>query len=119
MMKELRTSFLYTLIAGAVLTVATWFIDRTIAAGLLLGLVFGAIHQLAQVSFFQSVLSARVFNVKFFMIYFLGNFGVYAIPLYIGSVYPDFVNVFGAAFGLLLYKIMIYAEEFIKRRKER
>ena len=109
---------LRTLVLGILLSIVACLWNVQIGAGIMLGLIFGLIHHLALSSFISMMLGMRRFNQFLFILYFLGNFGMLVIPLYIGSVYPDFVNVFGAAFGLLLHKIMIYVESIFLRRKE-
>lgn len=108
-----------TWIIGTLIALIGGFFNITIASGILLGLLFGTIHARAQETFFSAMLGMQNFNRFLFGIYFLGNFGMFAIPLLIGSVRPDFVNVFGAAFGLALHKIMIYVESLFFNRKER
>ena len=95
---------------------------KAVGAGIILGTIFSLIHYTVLQSFFTSILAVRQFNVGRFVLYFLGNFGIFAIPLYIGCVYPDLVNVFGAAFGLTTHNIYIYVSTLMQsyfNRKER
>ena len=86
--------------------------------GVLLGAIFGLIHYIFLRQFYSLILSARVFNVWLFSLYFIGNLGVFAVPLYIGCVYPNFVNVFGAAFGLAIHNIYIYVSTLLQSIKK-
>lgn len=115
---EYSTYFLTTAIAFS-LSVMFAFYKMPIAFGILLGSLIGLIRHMAMSSFFSALLGAAQMNYFMFILYFVGNFGMIAIPLYIGSVYPNLVNVFGAAFGLVLHKIVLYTESFLLTRKER
>ena len=95
---------------------------KEVGAGIILGTIFGLIHYTIMERFLTTLLAARTFNVGTFILYFLGNYGIFAVPLYIGCVYPNFVNVFGAAFGLAIHNIYIYGSSFMqnyRKRKER
>lgn len=96
--------------------------DETVGAGIILGTIFGLMHYTVLKRFITTLLATRQFNVGMFILYFLGNYGIFAVPLYIGCVYPDFVNVFGAAFGLATHNIYIYGSTLVQnlnKRKER
>lgn len=90
-----------------------------IGNGLLIGACFGLFHYYMMNQVFSLMVMNKQVNGGLFMLYFIGNFGVFAAPLYIGCVYPDFVNVFGAAFGLLFHNIYIYGATLLQRLKER
>lgn len=94
----------------------TWFYQ--LGNGIALGAVFGLLHYVILRQFYSLILSARVFKVGLFTLYFIGNLGVFAVPLYIGCVYPDFVNVFGAAFGLTIHNIYIYGSTLLQSIKK-
>ena len=87
---------------------------RTVGAGIILGTIFGMIHHNILKLFITTLLATRQFNVGRFVLYFIGNYGIFAVPLYIGCVYPDFVNVFGAAFGLAIHNIYIYGSTLLQ-----
>ena len=89
-----------------------WFFQ--LGNGIALGAVFGLLHYMILRRFYSLILAARVFNVWLFALYFIGNLGVFAVPLYIGCVYPDLVNVFGAAFGLTIHNIYIYGRTLLQ-----
>lgn len=114
--KLTRTS--RVVVVGIAMSSVVFFFNQTISAGILLGVLFGAIHEQLSELLYTSILGQKRLNHMLFALFYLGNFGMLAMPLYIGSTSPDLVNVFGAAFGLVLHKIMIYVEVFI-RRKER
>lgn len=106
-------------IIGAVIIIGSFPFSRSISMGILLGIVFGFVRHLLLRNYVDTIFGIQNFSVFQFILYFLGNFGMLAVPFYIGSVYPDFVNVFGAAIGLSLHKFMIYVSQFITDRKER
>lgn len=99
-----------------------YLIGIPVGNGILIGVLFGGIHYTLLRQFYTLILSARSFKMGLFALYFLGNFGIFAVPLYIGCVYPDLVNVFGAAFGLTIHNLFIYGQTFVQslsKRKER
>ena len=102
--------------------VGSLIFGKSVGAGIILGTIFGLIHYTILKRFITTLLATRQFNVGMFLLYFLGNYGIFAVPLYIGCVYPDFVNVFGAAFGLATHNIYIYGSTLVQsyqKRKER
>lgn len=118
MKKQYSVNFL-TIAIAITMSAAFAFYQIPIAIGILLGSLIGVIRYMVMSSFLTSLLGIGRMNYFLFVLYFVGNFGIMAVPFYIGSIYPNFVNVFGAAFGLTLHKIVIYAREFILDRKER
>lgn len=118
MKRQYSVNFL-TIAISIALSASFAFYQIPIAIGILLGSMIGLVRHLVMSAFFTSLLGIGRMNYFLFILYFVGNFGIMAVPFYIGSIYPNFVNVFGAAFGLTLHKIVIYAREFILDRKER
>ncbi len=119
MKKQEYSAYLMTIAISFMLSTAFAFYQMPISLGILLGSLIGLVRYMAMSSFFTALLGAGHMNYFMFILYFIGNFGMIIIPLYIGSVYPNLVNVFGAAFGLVLHKIVLYLESFLLTRKER
>lgn len=119
MKKQENAVYVLTIAIAFALSTAFAFYQMPIAFGILLGSLIGLVRHMAMSSFFTALLGVKSMNYFMFILYFIGNFGMIAIPLYIGSVYPNLVNVFGAAFGLVLHKIVLYLESFLLTRKER
>lgn len=93
-----------------------WFFQ--LGNGIVIGTIFGLLHYTILRQFYSIILSIREFRVGLFVIYFLGNLGIFAVPLYIGCVYPDFVNVFGAAFGLTIHNLYIYGSTLVQNLRK-
>ena len=109
-----KEEFQHVIFAVICSVVGSWIFDKTVGAGIILGTIFGLIHYSILKRFLTTLLATRQFNVGMFLLYFLGNYGIFAVPLYIGCVYPDLVNVFGAASGLTIHNIYIYGRTLLQ-----
>lgn len=120
MSKDDKLTLFKVAIFGLGLALCGYLFHKTIGNGILIGLVFGLFHYSIMYIFMSLLLKLNSFRIMWFAVYFLGNIGIFAVPLYIGSVYPDIVNVFGAAFGLAIHNIYVYLNALMQRlRKER
>lgn len=117
-----RNDYIGMLLFALGCSLVGFLIGISVGNGILVGALFGFIHYTLLRQFYTFILSAQSFRMGLFALYFLGNFGIFAVPLYIGCVYPDFVNVFGAAFGLTIHNLFIYSKTLLQsfsKRKER
>lgn len=100
---------------GLVFVVIGYLLRLDLGNGILLGFSLGMFHYITMSLMFGMMLSQRKFNPGLFLLYFIGNIGVFAAPFYIGCVYPDVVNVFGAAFGLAIRIIYVYVSAIVEQ----
>ena len=108
-----------TLIISMMLGLILMFIQLSFAFGLWLGSVAGLINMLITSSYYADLLFEEEFSVVKYGLFFLIKLGFISGSLYLGIVFPNYVNIFMVALGLIMLKLCLYVTEFyIRRRKE-
>ena len=108
-----------TLIISMMLGLILMFIQLSFAFGLWLGSVAGLINMLITSSYYADLLFEEEFSVVKYGLFFLIKLGFISGSLYLGIIFPNYVNIFMVALGLIMLKLCLYVTEFyIRRRKE-
>ena len=90
----------------------TALIDFRIALGFLFGAMGSVLLYLRNVAFCNAVLDEK--NTKHLRTFgrFMQSYAIMAIVLIVSAAKPEILNVFAAAFGLMLVKICLILETF-------
>ncbi len=103
--KERRVSALTAII----LAVIMYFIDFRISTGIILGYLASIFHlYLITISMDNMLKSGRV-NMFIVMLGSMLRYVIIAFPLVIALILPQYFNIFGAAGGFILYKVVLIA----------
>ncbi len=96
----------------AVFTLASAWFDIRIALGFIFGAIGSVLLYLRNAAFCNAVLNERSTRYVKTFGRFMQSYAVMAIVLIVSAAKPEFLNVFSAAFGLLLVKICLILETF-------
>lgn len=107
-----------TLLIGGILTIIFAFFGQPYAVGMIAGLSFGEIHRRIRANFISNMLFfRRQSSLSSYSFFTLGMIFL-CVPILLGALYPDRINIFTAALGILMFKYEIFISEVIFRRKE-
>lgn len=115
-MRKAEKKLYMVLTAG--LTFAFLFIDLSVSLGFLFGSIVSLIMMRRTERFCTMLLSSRSANKGLMALNFMINFGLMALTLIICALKPDFLNIFGAAMGLLSVKLTIILNALLLERRK-
>lgn len=108
-----------TLIGSLMLGLILVFVQPSFAFGLWLGSVAGVINMLITSNYYADLLFEEEFSAVKYGLFFLIKLVLISGSLYLGVVFPNYVNIFMVALGLIMLKLSLYVTEFyVRRRKE-
>ena len=107
-----------TWLIGGVLSLIALSVGLKYAVGLIAGLAFGEIHRRVKANYIGNMLFFREHKPFGSYLFFTLGMMFLCVPILLGAIYPDRINVFTAAFGILLFKYEMYFREVFLRRKE-
>jgi hypothetical protein len=105
---------------GGIITILLTFYGLKYAVGMIAGLSFAEIHRRVKANYISNMLFFR--NRSSLSSYSFFTFGIVflCIPMLLGVLYPDRINIMTAALGILLFKYEVFASEvFFGRREKR
>ena len=106
----------YSIVAALVLSIIFIFIDTRVTAGILLGSIFSYIYLYLLHKSYDNLLNKDISKKSMFFKVML-RMMVLVVPLLISCLLPQIFNIFGAFAGLILFKFVMYADSFIKRKQ--
>jgi len=107
-----------TWLIGIVIAILISFIGMKYAVGLLAGLAFGEIHRRLSAYYLGNVLFFREYKPLGAYLFFAFGIALLCVPILLGGLYPERINIFTAAFGVMLFRYEIFFNEVVKGRKE-
>lgn len=108
-----------TLISMVVFAMLTWFIfDSTISCGILIGGLVGIINfKLLENAVYSLDETSLVYFSKRLRRNRLLRQCIYLFALLIAIFFPGFCNIFAVLGGILLFKVVLVIENFIKKEE--
>jgi len=91
-------------------SIALALIKIAFGLGFFLGGVIGLLNYKRNESFWTAVLESRQAGRGTGFSHFLVNYGLMASVLVLAALFPDYLNIFTAALGLMIVKIATVAE---------
>ncbi len=103
---------------GLLITFILFFFGLRYAVGMLAGLSFSYVHLRLKANYIGNMLFFRNHSPFGTYVFFTLGMLLLCIPLLLGALYPQRINIFTAAFGILFFKYEIFVKEMFFRRKE-
>jgi hypothetical protein len=107
-----------TLLIGVVITIIAVFFGMRYAVGMIAGLSFGEIHRRIRANYISNMLSLRKHSPLGAYSSFTLGMVFLCVPLLLGALYPDRINIFTAALGMMLFRFEIFIDEVFFKGKE-
>jgi hypothetical protein len=107
-----------TLLIGLVITIIAVFFGMQYSVGMIAGLSFGEIHRRIKANYITNMLYFRKNSTLGSYSFFTLGMVFLCVPLVLGALYPDRINIFTAALGILMFKYEIFIKEIFFRRRE-
>jgi len=107
-----------TLLIGIVVAIFAAFFGVRYAVGMIAGLSFGEIHRRMKSRYISNMLFYRKNSSLGSYSFFTFGMLFLCVPLALGVIYPDRINIFMVALGILIFKYEIFLSEVFFRRKE-
>jgi hypothetical protein len=95
----------------------TVIIDYRIALGYLVGSLLAVVLYRRNDSYWSEILEAGTPKGSRYGFHFLINLAIMAAPMVAAALYPQVMNIFAVAVGLMMIKISVIAETLIYRKK--
>lgn len=114
-MKQNSWKLYFILVTG--ISVAALIYDYRIALGFLLGTAVSALLYFRTVMFCNTVLDTKKAKKTFVLSRFMSSYALMAIPLIMAIAWPNLLNLYAAAAGLLMIKFTLVLSALIERRK--
>ena len=102
-----KNEFRFSTILAILTALITAFFDVRISAGIILGFLFSFAHLYLLTKNVDSMLYQDKTSIFWSIISSISRFAMIALPLLIALKFSDYFNVFGAFFGILIYKIVL------------
>lgn len=107
-----------TLLIGCISTFILAFIGTRYAVGMIAGLSFGEIHRRIRSNYISNMLFFRKRSTLGSYSFFTLGMIFLCVPIFLGALYPDRINIFTAALGIMLFRYEIFISETFLGRKE-
>ncbi len=107
-----RTS-LTGLILGISISIALSFFGIRYGVGFLVGIVIGQINLRLTINYVDNLLFEGKFAKMSFLIYVLFNYGLMILAFFLSVIYPQWINIYMVALGLIMLKLVIYFKEIV------
>jgi len=107
-----------TWLIGIVIAILISFIGMKYAVGLLAGLAFGEIHRRLSAYYLSNVLFFREYKPFGAYLFFAFGITLLCVPILLGALYPERINLLTAALGVMLFRYEIFFDALVNRRKE-
>lgn len=104
---------------GILLAVATVLLllwDMTIALGYLVGGLLAAVLYFRNASYWGDILDMGTVSGSRYGFHFLINMAIMAAPMLFAALYPEILNIFAVAVGLMMIKITVTFEVLFMRK---
>lgn len=104
---------------GILLAVATVLLllwDMTIALGYLVGGLLAAVLYFRNASYWGDILDMGTVSGSRYGFHFLINMAIMAAPMVFAALYPEILNIFAVAVGLMMIKITVTFEVLLMRK---
>lgn len=95
----------------------TLFIDWRIAVGYLTGSLLAVLLYHRNDVYWSEILEAGTPKGSRYGFHFLINMAIMAVPMILAALYPQVMNIFAVAVGLMMVKISVVAETLVYRGK--
>lgn len=113
-----RRKALLGLVISGLIALAGVVIDLRIVSGYVIGAGISVLLYLRTVSFCDQVLEERRCGAWGMFGHFLFSYLLMVLPLLISVLAPELFNVFAAALGLLLMKLVLILDSILERREK-
>lgn len=105
------------LLIGALLTLILYFIDKGYGLGFLAGLIISIINTQLIEGYSYRILAVREYrSFPGFLFYLFRSF-LLVIPFILTLIWPEYINIFAAVFGILYFKIVLFASVLTQGRE--
>ncbi len=98
--------------SGVIIALIFLIIDFRVSLGIGLGLVSYALNILIISDTMSDAIEEKVYRPRLYQQYWV-RMMLLSLPLLTGFVLPQYVNVWGAFLGLMMFKITLYVYGFI------
>lgn len=96
---------------------ATVIFDWRITLGYLTGSLLAVVLYKRNESYWSEILDIGTTKGSRYGFHFMANIAIMAAPMVFAALFPQVMNIFAAAVGLMMVKISVIAETLIYRRK--
>lgn len=107
----------YVLLFGALITLTLLLINKAYGLGFLSGLVISIFNTWLIEGYSYRILASREYrSFPGFLFYMFRSF-LLVVPFILTLVWPELINVFAAVFGILYFKILLFASVLIQKKE--
>lgn len=105
------------IIVGILASVILGLFRLNLGLGLFVGLFVGQVNLLMTTNYVDNLFFNGSFSTSSFLLYAVINYGLMILAFLLSMLYPNLVNIYMVALGLLMLKLVVYIKEIVFYKK--